>query len=491
MKQKNQELHKTQKEMKSFQALISEMQSNHKNEISELERRNQSKMSDNLQKLTDKITTQISIIRSLREAKDDIISERDKLNLELSRQKKRLTATENKLKEFTSPSNADEFSTGFSPEEYEEIIKERDMTANLLRKSIQAKSDDIQKLQNKIDVLEQQKSKFEEKLNGKLIEIEKLKNDNENYKNKFEEINSKLISYEKIVQDYHSQSSENKITQKKFDEEIANLQSITRNLREKNKYLNRKLDDADSFNDSNVDKINQMLKFSKNTLNSLNQNVAHPLKRIIPLIDRLFSDKINNFQKESYLADLKKNLANLENYFPKLISERANFSIKQNVNFSYQNVQDLITRFEPHLKEILEDKNQYWKLVLPKENLAIFVDAIKLFEVLFNLVSNASKYSAKGANILVIVEKVVYSKNKQVCRISVIDNGVGISQDDLREIYEISSTKRNKINSEISAGIGLYVVKAIIEQMHGKININSTLNLGTTIAIEFPLQSIK
>ncbi len=490
LKQKNQEMKKTQKEIKSFQTLIAEMQTNHRNEMSELEKRNQAKMSENLQNLTDKITTQINIIRSLRDAKDNVISERDKLNLEMTRLKKRLASTENKLKELTEPTNTEEFSTGFSPEEYEEIIKERDMTATLLRKSIQSKNEEIKKLQDKIDVFEQQKSKFEEKLNKKIIELEKLKNDNENYKNKFDEINSKLISYEKIVQDYHSQSSENKIVQKKFDEEIANLQSITKNLREKNKYLIRKLDDADSTNKSNIDKINQMLSFSKRTLNLLNKNVASPLKRIVPLIDKLFSENINNFEREAYLSDLKKNLHNLENFFPQLISDRANFSVKQNLNFTYVNVQDLITRFEPYLKELLEEKNQYWKLVLPKETLTIFVDSIKLFEVLFNLVSNASKYSGKGSNILMIVEKVRYSKNKQVCRISVIDNGIGIAQEDLKDIYEISANKRRNVNSESSAGIGLYVVKSIIDKMHGKININSTLNLGTTVAIEFPLQSI-
>ncbi len=490
LKQKNQELQKSQKEMKSFQTLIAEMQTNHRNEMSEVEKRNQSKMSENLQNLTDKITTQINIIRSLRESKDSIISERDKLNMELSRQKKRLAATENKLKEFTDHTNDEGFSSGFSPEEYEEIIKERDMTASLLRKSIQTKNDEIKRLQSQIDVFEQQKSKFEEKLNNKLIEIEKLRNDNENYKNKFDEINSKLISYEKIVQDYHSQSSENKIAQKKFDKEIANLQNITKNLRDKNKYLSRKLDEADEFNNSNVEKITKMLSFSKTTLNTLNNNVAHPLKRIVPLIDRLLSENLNNFERETYLADLKKNLANLENFFPKLISDRANFSIKQNLNFSYINVQDQIIRFEPHLKELLEDKKQYWKLVLPKETITIFVDAIKLFEVLFNLVDNASKYSAKGANILMIVEKVLYSKKQQVCRISVIDNGIGIAQEDLKGIYEISANKRKHKSSEISAGIGLFVVKSIVEQMHGKININSTLNLGTTVAIEFPMQSV-
>jgi signal transduction histidine kinase/TolA-binding protein len=490
LKQKNQELNQSQKELKTFQTMIAELQNEQKNKITELEKRNQSKMNENLKNLTDKITTQINIIRSLRESKDNIISERDKLNLELTRQKKRLAATENKLKEFTNSSNNDEFTTGFSPEEYEEIIKERDMTATLLRKSIQAKNDDMLKLKEKIDFYEQQKIKFEEKLNKKIIELEKLKNDNENYKNKFDEINTKLISYEKIVQDYHSQSTETKIKQKKFDDEITSLQNITKNLRDKNKYLSRKLNESDECNKANIDKLNRMLSFSKKTLNSLTKNVALPLKRIVPLIDRLFSEDLNNFQKETYLNDLKKNLANMENFFPKLISERANFAIKQKMNFTYLNVQDLIVRFEPYFKEILDEKKQYWKLVLPKENLIIFGDAIKLFEALFNLVSNASKYSTKGANVLMIVEKIAYSKNQKVCRISVIDNGVGIAQEDLKDIFELSINKRKKNAGEDSAGIGLYVVKAIISKMHGKININSTLNLGTTVAIEFPLQSI-
>lgn len=115
-------------------------------------------------------------------------------------------------------------------------------------------------------------------------------------------------------------------------------------------------------------------------------------------------------------------------------------------------------------------------------NLEILMDRDKFKQVIYNLLSNALKYSKKNGEVLVTLNSL-----KDTIIIEIKDNGIGISEKDLPFIFERfyrSDESRNKDTG--GTGIGLTIVKNIVEAHKGTIKVTSSLGVGTTFIINLP-----
>jgi two-component system, sensor histidine kinase and response regulator len=114
----------------------------------------------------------------------------------------------------------------------------------------------------------------------------------------------------------------------------------------------------------------------------------------------------------------------------------------------------------------------------------IFSDWDKTIQILTNLVSNAIKFSPEGSLVSVITEVTDY----QQVRFSVIDNGPGIAPHDQHKLFDKfhqldSSDARRKEGT----GLGLAICKALVNEQHGRIGVNSDLGKGSTFWFEVPV----
>jgi two-component system phosphate regulon sensor histidine kinase PhoR len=116
------------------------------------------------------------------------------------------------------------------------------------------------------------------------------------------------------------------------------------------------------------------------------------------------------------------------------------------------------------------------------EDAQVVADEDKLDQVLTNLVNNAVKYAPSGGEIRVVGETI-----DDGIRISVSDQGIGIPPDQLDKIFE----RFHKIETEGAgsegAGIGLYIVRHLVELHGGKIEVESKFGEGSTFTMELPL----
>ena len=111
----------------------------------------------------------------------------------------------------------------------------------------------------------------------------------------------------------------------------------------------------------------------------------------------------------------------------------------------------------------------------------LHVPRIYLESVLHNLLSNALKYSAEDRQPEILISS--WSSNGQV-HLAVSDNGLGLDLDKIRpKLFGLYNTFHNNKDSK---GIGLYLTKTQVEQMGGKIMVESELNKGTTFTLIFP-----
>ncbi|MFD0702459.1 hypothetical protein DMP06_00510 [Slackia equolifaciens] len=119
----------------------------------------------------------------------------------------------------------------------------------------------------------------------------------------------------------------------------------------------------------------------------------------------------------------------------------------------------------------------------------VMCDPARIGQILNNLVSNAVKYSLPGGTIDVALDVVSRRPKMCKCRIVVSDTGIGMSQDFLERIFEPFARETTFSPSKVSGtGLGMPIVKSLVQQMSGEISVNSELGKGSTFTVVLPLR---
>lgn len=113
----------------------------------------------------------------------------------------------------------------------------------------------------------------------------------------------------------------------------------------------------------------------------------------------------------------------------------------------------------------------------------IKVDALYLRQILVNLLSNAIKYTQAGSVELSVEKK----QNGKALEIRIKDTGIGMSKNERARLFEKFYRVKNEKTGRIpGTGLGLYIVKQLIEMMDGRITIESVEDVGTLVKLRFP-----
>lgn len=122
------------------------------------------------------------------------------------------------------------------------------------------------------------------------------------------------------------------------------------------------------------------------------------------------------------------------------------------------------------------------KMEIIGEVAAINLDEKRMKQVLTNLISNAVKYSFEGCEVKVVCEV----KNNEL-EISVIDQGFGMSFEQVETAFEKYRTIQNPNSGSVdSFGLGLPIVKHLVEMQNGEIEVSSEIGKGTQMKLKFP-----
>lgn len=120
-------------------------------------------------------------------------------------------------------------------------------------------------------------------------------------------------------------------------------------------------------------------------------------------------------------------------------------------------------------------------------------DALKLKQVLLNLVSNAVKYTNEGGEIVFVASTVgVAAPDRSMVRFVVRDTGIGMSEEYLHTIFTPFTRERNTTTSGIiGTGLGMAIVKNMVDLMGGHIHVDSAVGAGTTFTVDIPLRPVE
>lgn len=112
----------------------------------------------------------------------------------------------------------------------------------------------------------------------------------------------------------------------------------------------------------------------------------------------------------------------------------------------------------------------------------VLVSEQHLRQIFMNLIGNAIKYTHSGGTVRITAETLAQTEDSVTCRFSVSDTGIGMSKAFQSKMFEPFAQERSDSRSEYrGTGLGLTIVKKIIDQMHGDISVDSAPGAGTSI----------
>ncbi|MDO8646477.1 MAG: ATP-binding protein [Candidatus Planktophila sp.] len=112
----------------------------------------------------------------------------------------------------------------------------------------------------------------------------------------------------------------------------------------------------------------------------------------------------------------------------------------------------------------------------------------QISQVFINLFQNSVKFSPRNSKIRVGIVNVLDKNGAKFVRVSVSDQGMGISTEDMKKLFHRFFRSENAVHAQIpGTGLGLSIVKKIVELHGGRIDVESEINIGTTVHIELPV----
>lgn len=122
------------------------------------------------------------------------------------------------------------------------------------------------------------------------------------------------------------------------------------------------------------------------------------------------------------------------------------------------------------------------------EHKHIITDSTKMQEILSNLISNAIKYMPEGGKVLIDVQELPYNKEGYtLIQTKVSDTGIGMSEEFLPSLFELFTRERNMTLPKIpGTGLGMAIVKNLVDLMNGSIEVESELGKGSIFTITIP-----
>jgi PAS domain S-box-containing protein len=233
--------------------------------------------------------------------------------------------------------------------------------------------------------------------------------------------------------------------------------------------------------------------------------VSHELRTPLTAIKNAVSiiemaGEINDQQKK-FLDISMRNIDRLGSLINKILDFSKLEEGKLKMEFTLVNMKKLIKEAIVNLHNLAKGKSIEIVEKIPKDMLNIFADPDRIDQVLNNLVDNAIKYTPEGGRITIesklVDQLVIDGKSKAMpqslpnpgfVEISVSDTGSGIRPEDQNRIF--SRFEQVGTSYEIGVGLGLSIVKKIIESHHGRIWVNSELGKGSKFTFIIPRSRI-
>ncbi|WP_104384326.1 ATP-binding protein [Sphingobacterium sp. HMA12] len=234
---------------------------------------------------------------------------------------------------------------------------------------------------------------------------------------------------------------------------------------------------------SEIQALNEKLIEINNILETFSYTLSHDLKNPLAALQmtaQMIRDRPGLSQ--DFLGKAGKNMMEAIQLMNNMLDKTVDFARTKSYEFEYETVyperfieniiDDCCVRFSVHNLQF--DKRS----ILPIEG-----EKTLVYQLFLNLLSNAIKYSSNKTAPVIGVDS---SFEENYVLYKIWDNGIGMSEEETERIFEIFHRLPNALQFD-GSGVGLSIVKRIVDRLNAKITVDSMLNQGTIFEIRFPL----
>ncbi len=155
------------------------------------------------------------------------------------------------------------------------------------------------------------------------------------------------------------------------------------------------------------------------------------------------------------------------------------------------NFEELVHSLQAVFEPTVNEKHLEYTCTLDVQHKYVICDKTKVREIILNIVSNSLKYTPEGGKVAFnITEEPSEHTDESIYKIVVEDTGIGMSKEYLPHIYEEFTREHSTTESKvIGTGLGLPIVKSLVDLMNGTIDVESELGKGTRFEVRLPLKT--
>lgn len=236
----------------------------------------------------------------------------------------------------------------------------------------------------------------------------------------------------------------------------------------------------------NAEKAKELESLKSKFFTNISHELRTPLTLILDPVKKLVGEKDNYSSSTRYFHELiyenAKRLLSLVNQLLDLKKVEAGEMKMQYSRFNpVSRIGHLISLFELQAKE----RNIDLRLISDESNIELVADAEKLDNIMLNLLANAFKFTPDKGYIEV---KITRDTEDESIQITVSDSGQGIAPEELDKIFD-PFYQANNSEQKQGTGIGLSLVRELVEMHHGTIQVESVVGQGTSFRINLPIES--
>ena len=232
------------------------------------------------------------------------------------------------------------------------------------------------------------------------------------------------------------------------------------------------------------EKIQEINRHKINFFTYISHEFKTPLTLIMASIDKFLMDRSVTEEETSGYRSIKRNARRLHFLVDQLMEFRKVETDHAVVNYVKGDMvlflRDTFHAFAP----LFHQKNIEYHFNTSLDSMITFFDGDKLEKIVTNLVSNAVKYTTEGGTVEL---EALFSQDNNSLDIIVRDTGAGIDEKEIEDIFTSFYQAELGKSTRSGSGIGLALVKSLVEFLKGQISIESSAYHGTEILVSLPL----
>jgi PAS domain S-box-containing protein len=238
------------------------------------------------------------------------------------------------------------------------------------------------------------------------------------------------------------------------------------------------------FND--ITHLKMLDKMKSDFVSNVSHELRTPLSSIKGSVDNMLDGITGEVteKQQKYLFRIKNNTDRLIRLINELLDLSRIESGRIRLKLLPFSIRDMIKDVTENITSVAAEKDIRFAIPDESVNFVVIADRDKLNQIFINLLDNAVKFSREKGKIEIKTER----QDNNFIKVSVIDNGIGISEDDKEKIFDrFYQTGNGSVAKTKGTGLGLAITKSLVELQGGKIWVNSEIGKGSNFSFTLPL----